>query len=211
MKAELVKLHIFTFLYMVTVYFTGAFRFMIWNVFLAMAALDLSVLFVFLKNRKAPLLLLLAIFGVWLLFYPNTFYMITDLMHMDWIALHIDLRILRHLALFLILVAGVFLGVRLGICSVHLMKFGLFSTPVTREAFVLGLSALSSVGIYLGRFLRFNSWDLFTNPILVLQSCLEVINLSFLVFVFGFSGIQVLVIHLFSLPKPQSPDEIRFS
>jgi|SRR6266498_5381552 len=57
-------------------------------------------------------------------------------------------------------------GVFLGLISLYLMQ------EIVRKAagnsaswwFALGVLALSSFGIYLGRFMRWNSWDLFLNP-----------------------------------------------
>ena len=62
---------------------------LIWNMILALIAYDAAVLTTISKKQKwlYPLLLV-----VWLAFYPNTFYMLTDLVHMTWVgALEVDL------------------------------------------------------------------------------------------------------------------------
>ena len=55
---------------------------LIWNMILALIAYDAAVLTTMFKKQKWLYPLLLA---VWLAFYPNTFYMLTDLVHMTWI------------------------------------------------------------------------------------------------------------------------------
>ena len=76
----------------------------------------------------------------------------------------------------LILVIGfAFTGLFLGLVSLYLMQ------SLVRQAaggpaswlFALLVSAISGFGIYLGRFLRWNSWDLFLNPAHLLADILE--------------------------------------
>ena len=61
----------------------GGPTYLIWNMTLALISYDAAVLTLLFKKQKwaYPLLFLL-----WLLFFPNTFYMITDLIHMTWVA-----------------------------------------------------------------------------------------------------------------------------
>ena len=57
-------------------------------------------------------------------------------------------------------------GVLLGIVSLYVMQI-VVSGAFGRAAgwiLVLGVSLLGSLGIYIGRFLRFNSWDIWQNP-----------------------------------------------
>jgi uncharacterized membrane protein len=68
-------------------------------------------------------------------------------------------------------------GLLLGVVSLYLMQqivkniFGKFVGWV----FVFTVSVLSSIGVYLGRFLRFNSWDIWQNPIEVLSDSLKLL------------------------------------
>ncbi|HEV7402152.1 MAG TPA: DUF1361 domain-containing protein [Chthoniobacteraceae bacterium] len=99
---------------------------------------------------------------LWVLFFPNSFYLVSDLIHIkkfggngipDWL----DMMITAGFAL-----AGVFLGT-LALYLVHLLvreRFG-YRAGWT---FAIVMLALGSFGIYVGRFLRWNSWDLFTRP-----------------------------------------------
>lgn len=96
----------------------------------------------------------------WLLFFPNAPYILTDLVHLGprshgvfWV----DLVLILLFAL---------IGVVLGFLSLHLMQRLVarrFGWPAG-WLFVIAVTALSGFGIYLGRFLRWNSWDVITNP-----------------------------------------------
>jgi uncharacterized membrane protein len=97
----------------------------------------------------------------WLLFFPNAPYILTDLTHLRWQA-HphwwADLVLILLFAL---------AGLVLGFLSLFLMqrlvaqRFGWR----TGWLFVGAVAGLSGFGIYLGRFLRWNSWDLLIHPI----------------------------------------------
>jgi uncharacterized membrane protein len=136
---------------------TGLFLFLVWNLFLAwLPFLFATAAFTF---RRKPLPTFL--WGLlWLLFLPNAPYLLTDLVHLRWVE---GAPIWYDLIMFL---AFAFAGLLLGLTSLNLMQ-----TLVEERAnrliswlFVIAAMALSGYGIYLGRFLRWNSWDLFTNP-----------------------------------------------
>jgi uncharacterized membrane protein len=97
---------------------------------------------------------------LWLLFYPNAPYMITDLIHVNsgsTIVLY-DTIIIFSFAM---------LSAFLGFYSIALMYFLIderFSLLWARVIITISL-LLSSFGIYLGRILRLNSWDIFTKPL----------------------------------------------
>ena len=107
-----------------------------------------------------------ALSAAWLLFFPNAPYIFTDLIHLTnrfltyfWI----DLAIVLSCAL---------TGLVLGFVSLYLMH-----AVVTRMygrmvgwSFVAVAAGLCSFGIYLGRFLRFNSWDVVAKPAKLAES-----------------------------------------
>ena len=99
--------------------------------------------------------------AVWLLFLPNAPYLITDIMHLrpqPEIPFWYDL---------ILYVAFGWTGCFLGLVSLLLIQeiVRKAAGTLTSWLFVLGVLGLNSFGIYLGRFLRWNSWDVIVNPL----------------------------------------------
>jgi uncharacterized membrane protein len=99
---------------------------------------------------------------LWILFYPNSFYIVTDLIHInkfgrDGIAKWYDMMLTASHAF-----AGVFIG-SLSLYLLHLVVRERFGYRVG-WVFATIMLALGSIGIYVGRFLRWNSWDVLTRP-----------------------------------------------
>jgi uncharacterized membrane protein len=147
----------------VEVHATGssAYRFLVWNLFLAWIPLGAAVLSTFSARRRLVLPALL--FGlVWLLFFPNAPYMLTDY-------IHLGQRDFRGAPLWydaLMISAFVWTSLMLGFVSLYLMH-RCWAGRLGRAASwcaVVGVFALSSFGVYLGRFIRFNSWDALIRP-----------------------------------------------
>lgn len=136
------------------------FRFLLWNLFLAAIPFGISTALLLLPKRLLSQGLLAVAGSVWLLFFPNAPYILTDLFHLhprSGIPLWFDLILLLSFA---------WNGLMLGFISLKDMqeilseKFGAIS-----GWFFCGFSLfLGSFGIYLGRYLRWNSWEIFTNP-----------------------------------------------
>lgn len=96
----------------------------------------------------------------WLLFAPNAPYIFTDLVH-------ISLILTRHYWVDLVMILSCGLtGLMLWFVALYLMqamvveKFG----GAAGWILVAAEACLSSLGVYLGRFARFNSWDAVTKP-----------------------------------------------
>ncbi len=137
----------------------GYYRFLVWNLFLAWVPLAFAVA-AYLRARGrgiGPLVVLLLV--LWLLFFPNAPYLLTDFIHLQEgpAPLWYDALMLSAFAWTALLV---------GFASLYLVQSILrrsFGAPVG-WLFVLGVLALSSVGVYIGRFIRFNSWDAVLHP-----------------------------------------------
>ncbi len=135
-----------------------AYTFLVWNLLLAW----LPLLFAWLAVRwqKRPFVALAAAF-IWLLFFPNAPYLVTDLIHLraiDPVPLWYDLILLLNYAL---------LGLFLAFVSLRMMQ-GLVGSRFGGAAgwlFVLLVLGISGLGVFIGRFLRWNSWDLFLRPL----------------------------------------------
>jgi uncharacterized membrane protein len=133
---------------------------LVWNLVLAWIpfAFALYVYDGYRRGRARTHLLLGGAF--WLLFFPNAPYIVTDFKHLrTWTGAPIWYDVV-------LVSAGAWAGLLLGFISLYLMQ------AVVRRAlgalnawlFVLAVLFLSSFGIYLGRFQRSNSWDVFVRP-----------------------------------------------
>lgn len=149
---------------------------LLWNLFLAWLPLVSSLAAYNLYKRWFSVTTILVMVSalIWLLFFPNAPYLLTDLMHLQAsdVPLWYDL---------ILLVAFAWTGSFLGHVSLYLMQ-----SVVQRMAgsliswiFALGTLGLGSFGIYLGRFLRWNSWDIFTRPGEILADIWEPIRHPF--------------------------------
>jgi uncharacterized membrane protein len=141
---------------------TGDLDYLLWN--LALAWVPLVAALAIDDVRSMPLRLQLPLLAVWLAFFPNAPYLVTDLIHInpdDQTAI----GLLGDAAL--VSVAPV--GLALGFSSLMLVERTVrerFGGRLALTVAVLSL-ALASLGIYLGRVVRLNSWDLLTRPRLV--------------------------------------------
>ena len=136
------------------------YTFLVWNLILAAVPYIITqILKLWVASPKFNIALILS-FPVWLLFLPNSPYIITDLVH-----LHNDHSHLVWLDLFLVFVFALN-GLLLGLLSLLDMFIIIEKRLGKKMAVILIFIScfLSGYGIYLGRFLRFNSWDVFANP-----------------------------------------------
>jgi uncharacterized membrane protein len=100
---------------------------------------------------------------LWLLFFPNAPYIITDMIHFDPghnIPVWTDI---------LIIFAFAWTGLILGFASLRLVHIVVENNfgKLSGWLFAISVIILGSFGVYLGRFLRLNSWDLFNRPLFV--------------------------------------------
>ena len=140
------------------VLYTGhlTFLFLLWNLFLAALPLYFAHR-VHLANSSRKGWLFAAL---WLLFFPNAMYITTDLFHLyqrEYIPLWYDL---------LLILSAALNGVVLGIISLQKMEQWLVGFIDKRYlSFIVFLVfVMCGYGIYLGRYERWNSWDIVTNP-----------------------------------------------
>ncbi|MDT0559211.1 DUF1361 domain-containing protein [Ichthyenterobacterium sp. W332] len=148
------------FLLMLRVKLTQSFfyLFLVWNLFLAIIPYAISIIMVH-KNISNKLQLFLG-FGVWLAFLPNAPYIITDLWHLRLASSDIfwlDIIVVSSFAANGLLLFYLSLHDMLQLLNQYLQKVFFKVLPII-------LILLSSFGIYLGRFLRYNSWEILSNP-----------------------------------------------
>lgn len=144
--------------------FSGSqyYLFLFWNIFLAFVPFVISRIVALIAKKEDSKYLGVLIAGafLWLITFPNAPYLVTDVIHLG----HNRLMPVWYDAILLFLTAWV--GMLFTFYSLSNIekslrtKFSQIKTEV-----ILGLAILlSSFGIYLGRFLRWNSWDVITNP-----------------------------------------------
>lgn len=141
---------------------SGRYTSLVWNLFLAWIPFVTAYLAYASSWKKTMLYLVLPFTAfLWLLFFPNAPYILTDLQHL---AKESTDTPLWYDVIMIIWFAWT--GLLLGIVSLYLMHDIVQRTfgRVTGWAFVFIASGLSSFGVYLGRFVRFNSWDLLNDP-----------------------------------------------
>ncbi len=138
----------------------GMYVFMIWNLLLALIPFAISSL---LSASAGPLRarVLVPAGAAWLVFFPNAPYILTDLFHLDarpGVPLWYDLALILSCA---------WNGLMLAYASLSDMQRLVQQRlgPGAGWAFATLALLLSSFGIYLGRYLRFNSWDVLANPL----------------------------------------------
>ncbi|MFT3826855.1 MAG: DUF1361 domain-containing protein [Chitinophagaceae bacterium] len=147
------------------------FGFLIWNLVLAYIP---YVLTNWLQQRPAWIvnkLRFAVVFIVWLLFIPNSFYILTDLFHLGnfySVPFWFDLAMILSFA---------WNGLIIGILSVRQME-KMIQVHVSAKyelLFIYPIMWLNALGIYIGRYLRFNSWDVLTNPFHLVTDIIEIL------------------------------------
>lgn len=137
---------------------TKVFLFLNWNLFLAWIPLLLSSFVLAFSIRSKISLIFIIV--VWILFFPNSPYILTDLFHLrarNEIPIWYDLIVILSYAW-----TGLICGfISLNDIEKRLSDYG--KRNVINGVIVFFLF-MSSFGVYLGRFLRWNSWDVLNNP-----------------------------------------------
>jgi uncharacterized membrane protein len=135
-------------------------RGLIWNLFLAWIPFALAVIVYDRWRRRRGGAALLMLGALWLLFFPNAPYITTDFVHLErggaapfWYDA-------------VTIAAFAWVGLMLGFASLYLMQTVVRQWRGTLVGWIFAVAAigLGSLGIYLGRFLRLNSWDALEHP-----------------------------------------------
>lgn len=132
------------------------YAFLAWNLFLA----ALPLLFAAGMRVTRTRIALAGLGALWLLFFPNAPYILTDLLH---------LKVRQNVPLWydlLLLLSAAGTGLFLGLLSLRHVHERLREWLGGRRAWLIvaGVVFLSAFGVYLGRFARWNSWDVIAAP-----------------------------------------------
>ncbi len=143
---------------------SGYYVFLLGNLFLAFVPLIFSTGLRIADRLRLNRIVKVGLFCLWLLFLPNAPYILTDILHLPrapqapaWY----DLALLLSCS-----GTGLLMGY-LSLIDVQGLVSKNFS-PIMGWIFAVTTLLLSGFGIYLGRFLRWNSWDVITSPTLML-------------------------------------------
>ena len=161
--AALALLSLFSVALVATRYFYSGeplFGWLIWNLFLAWIPFGLSIVLYDRYRGGARPASLVPLAALWLLFLPNAPYILTDFKHLapsPAVPLWVDV---------VVIAAPAWTGMLLGFLSLYLVQSVLRQLAGARVAWVAAVAVLglASFGIYLGRVLRWNSWDVIANP-----------------------------------------------
>ncbi len=150
----------------VRIFYTGntLYLFLVWNIFLAWIPFMISHLFEKMVNQnkwKRGI-----VFCCWLAFFPNALYIVTDLIHLQQ-----ESTVPKWFDAVLLFSAAV-VGLMMAFISLHRVEKFLKSTvnKMMLSPLIVLILFLGSFGVYLGRFLRWNSWDILRNPFQLLTS-----------------------------------------
>lgn len=149
------------FLYLARYVATGSiqFSFMAWNLVLSLAALLAAVVFVkkWGKNKKYHALFC---FVVWIFLLPNTFYMLTDFVHVRESG---DINMLYDIVLVGLFAMNGFVHGLLSLLIVHRSLLQRYR-PIIVHGSMITIILAASFAVDMGRYLRWNSWDVLINP-----------------------------------------------
>jgi len=145
---------------------------------------------------------------VWLLFIPNSFYMLTDLFHL--IGESND-QIVPFWYDLILIFSFAWNGLILGILSIRQMEKLLknYFPRMGELVFLYPVMWMNALGVYIGRYLRYNSWDVLTNPIQLAQDIFRLLFHPFIYqrawgMIFCFSTLMTLM--YLTLKKLASPN-----
>ncbi|MEI7026226.1 DUF1361 domain-containing protein [Paenibacillus sp. y28] len=177
--------------------------FLVWNLFLAwipMAAAGLIAPVQSWLKGKLRLLLLASLGGIWLLFYPNSPYIVTDLVHLTLLKTRYSADgqlIFYYWYDFIVIMLFAWTGLLLGFFSTYRLQEwigGMYGRFVS-WCFVLAVSLLAGYGILLGRKYRLNSWEVFTDRQAVLDTIRQTVTMESVLFCLLF-GLFIAVVHV---------------
>ncbi len=162
---------------------------LMWNMLWALLALDFAIL-VRQNNHTASKLL---ITPFWLFFYPNTFYVLTELVNIQFSSTALWER--SSLLLFMLYIPSILFGIMAGVESLEAIFKGYNIKFYGLRLLIIGsLSLFASYAIYIGRYANIRSWDIFIRPVTVFSSMISAITWDTFPFIFGFTLLQIMVL-----------------
>jgi uncharacterized membrane protein len=149
--------------------------YILWNILLAFVPFFISFILLSLsKEKKLSKIIFIIGFILWMLFIPNAPYIVTDFIHLG------EIRSVPMIYDVFLIFSSASVGLMLGFHSFfHIEQIikTKYSPRVT--SLIMGLiMIIISFGIYLGRFMRFNSWDVFVNHTSLIKNVWKIFSQS---------------------------------
>lgn len=181
---------------------------LVWNCFLSFLPVLFARHSIACREKQNHLWLLWMV--LWIVFWPNTFYMITDVSHFTGNSFYQEIPYqspvystqIQLWIKAIIIVVGILYGVLNGITSEMILEHHIIIWYGKKKQIIFRAvcSILGGIAIYIGRFLRLNSWDIF-RPIKILAT-IRLPQYSWL-FSLSFSGVfAILIFIILSVTKP---------
>ncbi|MBA8759612.1 DUF1361 domain-containing protein [Staphylococcus schleiferi subsp. coagulans] len=195
MKARYITRLFYIVFIIISLFSPTQYKFIALNITLAYIPLELALLLkLFLPKRWFEWPLFLVFLTVFILMLPNTFYMMTDLIHLN----HFGFDFLLGLNLiewtnFALLTASVMFAAYCYVLII-LELYHMMTSKWFRILVLLGMMILNGVGIYVGRFLRFHSVHVINHPFSVVWSTLKAIDTPAMIFITLIVGLQALLL-----------------
>ena len=143
--------------------------FLVWNIFLAVIPYAIAI-HLDTKQQISKLKLVIG-FEIWLLFLPNAPYIITDFIHLrtaNNTYLWLDILLLLAFALSGLILCYTSLSIMLKLIAKHFKNI-----PLNLLSQLIFFSC--GFGVYLGRFLRYNSWEIISQPKHLISDIIHII------------------------------------
>lgn len=142
--------------------------YLVWNLALAWLPLLFARNFFYTARQRSDKPILWGWFFLWILFFPNAFYLLTDFVHLyeqNYVPVWYD-------------IAEIFSYTWLGFFTGFLSLVYVKNAVAKRWGGLLTTACLilASVGVYIGRFFRWNSWDLILSPLAFFKSLQAVVG-----------------------------------
>lgn len=197
MQSRYIARILFVVLILVSIPLDHFYQFMTLNLFLAYIPFELVWLIrLFIPKRTFEWPLFLIFMAIFVLIFPNTFYMVTDLIHLNQFNFSIINGVVATEWLyFTYLVSGVLFALYCYIV-INIEIFHLTNKPLFNYIVIFILICANSLGIAMGRFLRFHSVYLINQPFSILRDVIAFIGAKGIFFILLMTALQVLVLIL---------------
>jgi len=142
--------------------YTGSdlFLFLNWNLFLAFVPWFISTAIILYPKLRKNKFILFGLFAIWVAFFPNAPYILTDLFHIKWSTvapIWFDTVMILSFA-WTALCFGFLSLIDIDNILTEKLNSAISKITITVLLFAAGF------GVYIGRYLRWNSWDLVNEP-----------------------------------------------